>query len=59
MLVYRLNLQPHHLQNIHTGLEELEKAYLSEGNEKEAFKIRQSIEQVEEQLEKQGIQFLK
>jgi hypothetical protein len=59
MLFFRGDLAPHHWQNIHTALENEEQALRAERNEKEAFKFQQTREQVEEQLQRQGVQFVK
>ena len=59
MLIYRLNLPPHDLQHIHTALEELERAHEENHDEKNAFKIKETRLKLEEQLEKQGIQFMR
>lgn len=57
MNFYKLELQPHHLQELVLALEDREGEFLDRGMEKEALHTRQTIEQIEEQLMRQGVQF--
>lgn len=59
MLKYNLNLDIVTLQYIHTALEDKEEDAREEGDEKKAFEYYKSRKEVEAQLERQGIEFVK